>query len=132
MLGVLELESVLMIEDCTPSIDHLPDAVATLPENGQCVPLFDVGDTIVAQRFSKFGSNTIRYLDTKILRVQRIDDDTGAVYCWNVDDSQFAVVAFNRPTLHVLKLVQQELLDADVNPLSESAVTNFYLSLVKS
>lgn len=74
-----------------PSVDHLPDAVGVLPDGTQ-VPLFDVGDRIVVERFMAWDHGD--WLDTRVYLVREIDDDTGYVKCIDEEQNHHAVVGF--------------------------------------
>jgi len=67
-----------------PNIDHLADGVAE--HEGTFLPLFDVGDRIVAEvktEFLKHVDGTIPWIYTLIGKVRSIDDDTGIVSLWD-------------------------------------------------
>lgn len=86
-----------------PGIDHLDLAVAVTELDGAetLVPLFNVGDRIVADRCSTFLQGD--WLDTRVLTVQHIDDDTGVVRCRDDESDQLTYVSFKDP-LHDLRL----------------------------
>lgn len=77
-----------------PSIDHLADAVGTLP-NGDKIALFDVGDRIVVERNLLWSLNT--WLDTRVYLVREIDDETGVVKCTDEEMQHHATVGFKHP-----------------------------------
>jgi hypothetical protein len=84
-----------------PPIDHLPEAVH-VTDDYQLIPLFDVGDRIVAERY--LGEDTDSgWFDTRILKVLSIEDETGVVKCWDEEWKQFAVTGFKHPNI-ILKL----------------------------
>lgn len=82
-----------------PRIDHLMDGTATLPD-GTIIPLFDVGDRIVAERHISF-LNGNPWLDTRVYVVRSIDDDTGAVHCTDEEMLHYACVGFKTPTTRI-------------------------------
>lgn len=77
-----------------PSIDHLPEGVAVMP-NGDRVPLFNVNDRIVVERYLSWAPQ--RWLDTRTYIVRSIDDETGAVRCLDEECNYFATVGFKHP-----------------------------------
>jgi len=81
-----------------PPIDHLPDGTAVY--QGQVIPLFDVGDRIVAERHIDFLAGN-PWLDTRIYVVRSIDDDTGAVHCTDEEMQHYACVGFKRPLTRI-------------------------------
>ena len=58
-----------------PSLEHL-EAGTIADGDGTVYPLFEPGQRIVAERCSSILSNH-PWLDTRVYRVNRIDDDTG-------------------------------------------------------
>jgi hypothetical protein len=82
-----------------PSIDHLQDATVTI-EGGVVVPLFNIGDKIVAERYCSF-LNGNPWLDTKIYLVKGIDDLKGLAKCWDEDSQQNVIIGFNHPSTKV-------------------------------
>lgn len=74
-----------------PTIDHLPDAIVT-DASGALIPLFDVGDRIVVERYLLW--YPFSWLDTKVYTVRQIDDDTGVVRCRDEEYAQQAFVGF--------------------------------------
>lgn len=67
-----------------PNIDHLADAVAE--HEGTFLPLFDIGDRIVAEvrtEMLKRPDGTVPWIYTLIGKVRSIDDDTGIVSLWD-------------------------------------------------
>jgi hypothetical protein len=82
-----------------PSIDHLQDATVTV-EGGLVVPLFNIGDKIVAERYCSF-LNGNPWLDTKIYLVKGIDDLKGLAKCWDEDSQQNVIIGFNHPSTKV-------------------------------
>jgi hypothetical protein len=87
-----------------PNIDHLEDAVAEVlgerdPVTGlmqkQLVPLFDVNDKIIVERYTL--SALDEWLDTRVYLVKRIDDETGVVKCMDVEANHWAYVGFKHP-----------------------------------
>lgn len=64
-----------------PDISWLDDAIAVL-EDGTSVPLFDVGDTIVIERYATL-LKSCPWLDTQTFEVTAIDDDTGVIKLWS-------------------------------------------------
>ncbi len=87
-----------------PRIDHLEPAVVVSEVDGveTLVPLFIEGDRIVADRCSEYLLNSA-WLDTRVLRVQAIDDDTGVVRCRDEELEQLTYVSF-KSALHDLRL----------------------------
>lgn len=77
-----------------PAIDHLPDGIA-LSADGTKVPLFDVGDRIVVERFLSWAPT--RWLDTRVYLVRSIDDETGEVRCLDEECNHFAMLGFKHP-----------------------------------
>lgn len=77
-----------------PDIDHLPPGVVT-GDDGSTVPLFDVGDRVVAERF--VGRELTTWLDTRTYVVREIDDDSGAVRCTDEETGHHAWIGFRRP-----------------------------------
>lgn len=96
-----------------PKIEHLKDATATL-EDGTVIPLFDVGDKIVAERRVAFLSHH-PWLDTKVYIVRSIDDETGVAICYDEDSQHRAVIGF-RHDHTVVKLCPKK-----GNPFKEPA-----------
>lgn len=78
-----------------PKIDHLPDGVALL-DDGSVLPLFDVGDRIIAERHISFLAGH-PWLDTRVYKVTSIDDETGAVHCTDEELHHYACVGFKHP-----------------------------------
>lgn len=78
-----------------PRIDHLPDGVALL-DDGTVLPLFDVGDRIIAERHISFLQGH-PWLDTRVYTVTSIDDETGAVHCRDDELHHYACVGFKHP-----------------------------------
>lgn len=78
-----------------PKIDHLPDGVAHL-DDGTTVPLFDVGDKIIAERHISFLQGH-PWLDTRVYTVRSIDDDKGIVHCSDDELLHYACVGFKHP-----------------------------------
>lgn len=78
-----------------PRIDHLRDGTATLAD-GTVIPLFDVGDRVVAERHSSFLSGG-PWLDTRTYVVRSIDDDTGVVHCTDEETQHHACIGFKHP-----------------------------------
>ena len=82
-----------------PRIDHLMDGTAVLPD-GTILPLFDVGDRIVAERHISFLTGT-PWLDTRVYVVRSIDDEKGAVHCMDEEMQHYACVGFKTPTTRI-------------------------------
>lgn len=78
-----------------PNIDHLPNGTVVL-DDGSILPLFDVGDRIIAERHISF-LNGHPWLDTRVYLVKSIDDDTGAVHCFDEELHHYACVGFKHP-----------------------------------
>lgn len=78
-----------------PPIDHLADGVATL-DDGTLLPLFDVGDRIVAERHISFLAGA-PWLDTRVYVVRSIDDEKGEVHCTDEEMRHYACVGFRHP-----------------------------------
>lgn len=78
-----------------PKIDHLPDGVALL-DDGTILPLFDVGDTIIAERHISFAPGN-PWLDTRLYTVKSIDDEKGIVHCTDVELVHYACIGFKHP-----------------------------------
>lgn len=78
-----------------PKIDHLQDGTTTL-DDGSILPLFDVGDTIVAERHISFVDNH-PWLDTRLYTVRSIDDEKGIVHCTDVELVHYACIGFKHP-----------------------------------
>lgn len=78
-----------------PPIDHLPDGVATL-DDGTVLPLFGVGDRIVAERRTSFLAGT-PWLDTRVYVVRSIDHEKGEVRCTDEEMGHYACVGFRHP-----------------------------------
>jgi hypothetical protein len=87
-----------------PSIDHLPPGVRWIlgpkdPATGLCselqVPMFDVDDRIVVERYISWALD--QWLDTKVYRVTSIDDETGHVRCIDEEYNHHATVGFKHP-----------------------------------
>lgn len=78
-----------------PKIDHLPDGVANL-DDGTIVPLFDVGDKIIAERHISFLQGH-PWLDTRSYTVRSIDDDKGIVHCSDDELLHYAAIGFKHP-----------------------------------
>lgn len=87
-----------------PSIDHLDPGIRRVlgpkdPETGLCseilVPMFDVGERIVVERFLSWATD--EWLDTRIYRVCSIDDETGVVKCIDEEANHHACVGFKHP-----------------------------------
>ena len=78
-----------------PRIDHLMDGTATL-DDGTVLPLFDVGDRIVAERHISFLTGA-PWLDTRVYIVKSIDDETGAVHCPDEEMQHYACVGYKNP-----------------------------------
>src|SRR5262245_24945619 len=68
-------------ENLRPGIEHLEVGVAVTEVDGQetLVALFDVGDRVVVERRSELIGGG--WLDTRVLLVQHIDDQSGVVRC---------------------------------------------------
>lgn len=84
------------IERKRPDITSLEDATAPL-EDGDVLPLFDVGDSVVIERFASFLQGT-PWLDTITYIVKRIDDETGRVDLWDPEMRQWALGNFKKGT----------------------------------
>ncbi len=78
-----------------PNIDHLENGVTWVNELG-VVPLFGVGDRIIAERHLSILDDH-RWLDTRIYIVQSIDDDLGVVHCQDEEQRHYACVGFKHP-----------------------------------
>lgn len=78
-----------------PKIDHLQDGVALL-DDGTVLPLFDAGDRIIAERHISFLKGT-PWLDTRVYLVRSIDDEKGAVHCFDEEFSHYACIGFKHP-----------------------------------
>lgn len=78
-----------------PKIDHLQDGTATL-DDGTILPLFDVGDTIVAERHISFTADH-PWLDTRLYTVRSIDDEKGIIHCTDVELVHYACIGFKHP-----------------------------------
>lgn len=78
-----------------PPIDHLKDGTATL-DDGSILPLFDVGDRIVAERHISFLAGA-PWLDTRVYVVREINDETGEVHCTDEEMRHYACVGFKHP-----------------------------------
>lgn len=78
-----------------PKIDHLQDGTATL-DDGTILPLFDVGDTIIAERHISFAADH-PWLDTRLYTVRSIDDEKGIVHCTDVELVHYACIGFKHP-----------------------------------
>lgn len=87
-----------------PRIDHLEDGIAWVmsepdPETGLMqkvpVPLFNVGDRIVVERYLSWAPT--EWLDTRVYLVRDIDDETGFVRCIDVEANHHATVGFKHP-----------------------------------
>lgn len=78
-----------------PNIDHLPDGTV-LMDNGEILPLFDVGDRIIVERLASclFG---LPWLDTRVYQVTKINDETGQVDCIDPEFHHYACVGFKSP-----------------------------------
>lgn len=74
-----------------PDISWLENAVVTV--DGAVVPLFNVGDRIVIERYCHSLSGS-PWLDTQTYVVVSIDDDSGDVRLWNPDLKQHAASNF--------------------------------------
>jgi hypothetical protein len=74
-----------------PDITWLEDAV--VEAEGMKVPLFNVGDRIVIERYCRMLQGS-PWLDTQTYEVQSIDDETGDLRLWNPDLKQFAMSNF--------------------------------------
>lgn len=85
-----------------PPIDHLEDGAATL-EDGTVVPLFDVGDRIVVERWPLISGSLPTWLDTRAYIVKGIDDETLTVKCWDPTAERMAFLGFGR-TDSIVKL----------------------------
>lgn len=81
-----------------PSIDHLQDA--TVMHEGACIPLFNVGDKIVAERKCMFLKDE-PWLDTNIYVVKSINDAKGYAACYNEETQQNVIIGFNHPSTRV-------------------------------
>lgn len=82
-----------------PKIDHLPDATACL-DDGTVLPLFDVGDKIIAERHISF-LNGNPWLDTRVYTVRSIDDEKGIVHCMDDELHHYACIGFRHPFTRV-------------------------------
>lgn len=78
-----------------PSISHLADGVTKL-EDGTILPLFNVGERIIAERHLSILDDH-RWLDTRIYIVTEIDDDLGIVHCQDEEQRHYACVGFKHP-----------------------------------
>lgn len=78
-----------------PRIDHLKDATVQAPD-GTVLPLFNVGDKVVVERYSEL-LNTHPWLDTRVLEVISIDDESGRVTCFDPDVKHRVFVGVNHP-----------------------------------
>lgn len=78
-----------------PNIDHLPNGTAVLVD-GTILPLFDVGDKIIAERHISFLQGH-PWLDTRVYTVRSIDDETGAVHCSDDELLHYACIGFKHP-----------------------------------
>lgn len=78
-----------------PNIDHLVDGTVTM-DNGELLPLFDVGDTIVAERHISLMPGH-PWLDTRVYVVNRIDDETGAIHCTDPEYHHYACIGYKSP-----------------------------------
>ncbi len=82
-----------------PNIDHLLPGTAVL-DSGEVIPLFEVGDRIVAERrASQLDGNP--WLDTRVYIVRQIDDETGAVRCADEEMLHHAAISFKDPLTRV-------------------------------
>lgn len=68
-------------ESRKPDISWLEDATTKLAD-GTVIPLFNVGDSIVIERYATL-LKTRPWLDTQTYVVRSIDDDTGDIKLWN-------------------------------------------------
>jgi len=79
-----------------PDISGLSPAVVKDPGTGDMVPLFDVGDRIIVERFTDL-LDGCPWLDTRLLHVINIDDDTGVVHCLDPEFNHHTFVGFKHP-----------------------------------
>jgi hypothetical protein len=77
-----------------PRIDHLRDG--TTIHDAEVIPLFDVGDRIVAERHISFLAGH-PWLDTWVYVVRSIDDAKGEVHCTDEEMRHYACVGFKHP-----------------------------------
>lgn len=82
-----------------PSIDHLPDGVAAL-DDGSVLPLFDVGERIVAERHTDLLGGA-PWLDTRVYIVKSINDETGELLCYDEELQHFAYIGFRNPLTRI-------------------------------
>lgn len=78
-----------------PRIDHLKDGTVML-DDGTVLPLFEVGDRIVAERHISFLQGH-PWLDTRTYVVRDINDETGEVHCTDEEMRHYACVGFKHP-----------------------------------
>lgn len=82
-----------------PVIAHLPLGTVTL-DDGLILPLFDVGDRIVAERqASCLVGNP--WLDTRVYIVRSIDDEAGYVDCYEEEAMSRSVIGFRHPHTNI-------------------------------
>ena len=82
-----------------PIIDHLPDA---LDISGK--PLFNVGDCLTIEKNYLSPSGELKWLNTNLYTVKKINFETGNLDLWDINNSQFSMCNFKfGPTKYQMK-----------------------------